>query len=126
MHARAHRRWPASASLLVLGALCLRAFVPAGFMPATVDGRFTLMLCGAGLTPVVTNPSLVHLSHLGIAGDADCPFGQSAGTAPLPALPLILVTVRPDSLAGAAGGTQIHLPHGPPTAQFPRGPPRLA
>ena len=35
-------------ALLIVAMLCVRAFIPAGFMAAPVDGRWQLVVCSPG------------------------------------------------------------------------------
>lgn len=112
----------------VLAMLCLRALVPAGFMLAPVEGQLAVVLCDADAARAAhhhagqDHPG--HHHHLQL--DPTCPYAQSAGPAPLPALPAmdpqpVVSTPIPVVHLG-----QVYAPCGPPRQQSPRGPPHLA
>jgi len=122
--------------------LCLRAFVPAGFMFAPVDGQLEVVLCDTDALGAAQDhqarsdhqaPRGVHAHHAhDHAGhhhaqtDPTCPYAQSSGPAPLPALP-VLASVQIATLsAPSAQVAQTHSRFGPTRQQSPRGPPRLA
>jgi hypothetical protein len=120
---RGVRHWAAP---FVLAMLCLRAFIPAGFMLAPLDGHLAVVLCdtdarGPGHHTHHSNPAHPHTHP-----DPTCPYAQSSGPAPLPALPgvaaveLGIVTVRD------VEAPQTHANFGPTRQQTPRGPPQLA
>lgn len=134
------RHWAAP---FVLAMLCLRAFIPAGFMLAPVDGQLAVVLCDTdalGGAPGhhayghYTGDSYTqgHHAHDHAAGhhhtqtDPTCPYAQSSGPAPLPALPVLaavqIATLRTPPIQVA----QTHSRFGPTRQQSPRGPPRLA
>jgi hypothetical protein len=118
-------RWAAP---WVLAMLCLRALVPAGFMLEPIDGRLAVVLCDTDAAGAVhhqggqDHPS--HHHHLQL--DPTCPYAQSAGPAPLPALPVLgpqPVVSAPLQLTHVA---QTYARSGPSRQNFPRGPPHLA
>ncbi|MDB6157356.1 MAG: hypothetical protein JWO04_1062 [Gammaproteobacteria bacterium] len=129
------------AAPFVLAMLCLRAFVPAGFMLAPVDGRLEVVLCdtdapGAtpGTSPTKTHGhyALGHHAHDHAAGhhhaqtDPTCPYAQSSGPAPLPVLPVLAAVQLATLSAAPIQVAQTHSRFGPTRQQSPRGPPRLA
>ena len=77
--------WP---RVLLLGMLCLRALVPAGFMLGPVDGHVGMVLCeanAAGMPAHHHHPGMQHApQHAG--HDPTCPYAQSAGKGAGPAL----------------------------------------
>lgn len=90
-------RYPGLASLLVALALLMKAWVPVGYMPATVDGRLLLALCsgsGAIAAPGISTSGTIH--DLGqpdpAAQHADSPCLFSGLSSPLlsGACPLLL------------------------------------
>jgi hypothetical protein len=113
------RHWAAP---FVLAMLCLRAFVPAGFMLAPVDGQLAVVLCDADALGVHDHAAGHHHTQT----DPTCPYAQSSGPAPLPALPVLaavqIATLRTPPIQVA----QTHSRFGPTRQQSPRGPPRLA
>ena len=120
------RHW---ATPFVLALLCLRAFVPAGFMLAPVDGRLDVILCDSDA------PGAVHHHHGGhdpsghhphTLLDPTCPYAQSAGPAPLPVLPLHQAPPLVVSAALPVELEQIYSLFGPVRHQSPRAPPHLA
>jgi hypothetical protein len=124
---------PGRATLFVLGALFLRALVPAGFMLAPVDGRLEFVLCDAEMSADEPQRHHHHHSghdnaahHDGAHSDPTCPYAQSAGPAPLPTLPVLAGAARLDQLAAPTAVTQTLLSFGPPRKQSSRGPPHLA
>jgi hypothetical protein len=104
---------------VLLGLLCLRALIPAGFMLAPIDGRLHIVLCDSNV-----HGPLHH--HHGAHADPTCPYAQSSGPAPLPAFPSVVSApfgyVAPASFELA----QTVTPFGPTRQQSPRGPPNLA
>ncbi len=78
----------------VLAMLCLRALVPAGFMLAPLDGRLNVVLCESGATELML-PHSQHQHHHHTQIDHGCPYAQSSGPAPMPALPAL----EPQSVA---------------------------
>ena len=110
---------------LLLVMLALRALVPAGFMLAPVDGQPAIVLCDTD-APGVPHQHAGH-HHAGHAHlDPTCPYAQSAGPAPLPALPVL--TGAPAATAGAlpTPTAQVHARFGPSRQQSPRAPPLSA
>jgi hypothetical protein len=129
---RAHK--PGRISLLVLGLVFLRALVPAGFMLAPVDRHLSVVLCdGEATLPAALMPAGHHHAHTdhaahqhGAHGDLTCPYANSSGPAPLPALPALaggMACAHPPSPAAV---TQTLLAFGPLRQVSSRGPPRLA
>ena len=126
------RHWAAP---FVLAMLCLRAFIPAGFMLAPVDGQLAVVLCDtdapAGVQGRDANTQ-GHHAHAHAAGhhhakaDPTCPYAQSSGPAPLPSLPLLAAVQVATASAPAVQVAQTHSRFGPTRQQSPRGPPRLA
>lgn len=116
----------------VLPVLLLRASIPAGFMAASVDGTWQIVLCQPGLMAGVHHDH--HHHHLGapdtapasVDVDPTCPYAQSAGPALLPTLPILPAAVAMHRLEPPAATTQTELSYGPPRQQSPRGPPTLA
>jgi hypothetical protein len=112
----------------VLVMLCLRALVPAGFMLAPIDGQLAVVLCNTDAARAVhhhggrDHPN--HHHHLQV--DPTCPYAQSAGPAPLPALPVLgpQPVVSAPLLPTQVGETYAR--SGPSRQTFPRGPPDLA
>lgn len=114
------RRFRSSrAGILLLAMLLFRAYVPAGFMPAS-GVPFALELCPAGLAGMP-----MHLHHHGSthADFESCPFGSAPGAGPVsylldvPAvarLPLQRVAV-PETLPPVLRPQRTHQPRGPPT-----------
>lgn len=102
----------------VLAMLCVRALLPATVMLAPVAGHAALVLC-EGASPA-------HAHHGHGHGNATCPFAQSAGPAPLPALPHLLPAAVADATPGITAAAQTHPHPGPSRQQTPRAPPVLA
>jgi len=129
------RHWAAP---FVLTMLCLRAFIPAGFMLAPVDGQFAIVLCdtdapgGAQSSHTHSSYTQGHHGHDHAAGhhhaqtDPSCPYAQSSGPAPLPALPVLAAVHVATLSALPIQAAQTHPRFGPTRQQSPRGPPRLA
>jgi hypothetical protein len=115
------RHW---ASPWVLAMLCLRAFIPAGFMLAPVEGRPAVVLCDTDAAPSHRHAGHEQAgSHHHAQFDPTCPYAQSAGPAPLPVLPAlepqpVLTTLRlPEQLQ------QVFHLSGPPRQHSARAPP---
>jgi hypothetical protein len=116
-----HRR---RAVLALLAALVLRAFVPAGFMPAVRAGSLALVFCGPGAA--ASGPHAHHLGHAAGSGHAlragDCPFAQSASpvlpsvATPCGTSPRVAAVLRADRPAAPAPGVPLRYaaPRGPP------------
>jgi hypothetical protein len=112
--------------------LCLRALVPAGFMLAPIDGRLAVVLCDSDARGAMQRHAghdhvgHDHAGHHHTQTDPTCPYAQSAGPAPLPALPVLAgapletVPVLPTHFA------QTYAQFGPSRQQSPRGPPHFA
>ncbi len=117
--------WAAPWVLVMLG---LRALIPAGFMLAPAEGHLTVVLCDAVAHGAVhhlgSHDHPGHRSHTQF--DPTCPYAQSAGPAPLPALPVL--GPQPIATAGPlpVQVAQTHAQSGPSRQQSPRGPPHLA
>jgi hypothetical protein len=120
------------AMLLVLGALFLRALVPAGFLLAPVNGSLAFVLCDAEMSGALQHQHHHHPGHDGSAhhdgghGDPTCPYAQSAGPAPLPSLPALAGAEGCDLLLPPVALTQTLFSFGPPRQQSSRGPPSPA
>lgn len=109
----------------VLAMLCLRALLPAGFMLAGGDGRLAVVLCDSDARSAAhhrhghQHPGHAHL-------DPTCPYAQSAGPAPLPALPVLPAAPIATALRLPRAASQTWVPFGPSRQQSPRAPPHLA
>ena len=122
------------AALLVLFMLAVRALVPAGFMLAPVEGRLSFVLCEPDVLGGPQSHSHHHhhaghdaAGHSGSShGDVICPYAQSAGPAPLRALPALAAAVVIVEDVPPAIIHQVSLRSGPLRHQSPRGPPTLA
>src|SRR3982074_1247637 len=116
------RHWAAP---FVLAMLCLRAFVPAGFMLAPVDGRLAVVLCdtdapGAAQSHhgpghyIPDHRTSGHHAHDHAAGhhhaqaDPTCPYAQSSGPSPLPVLPVLAAVQIATLSAAPIQGAQTH------------------
>src|ERR1700682_1042929 len=109
-------RW---ASILLLAVLLFRAYVPAGFMPAS-GAPFALELCPVGMAAMPT-----HLHHSsGTHADFEtCPFGSAPGGGPIchhvvfesagPAPSEPMAAFQPPLLTLRL--TKAHQPRGPPS-----------
>jgi hypothetical protein len=128
-----HRGVRYRAAPFVLAMLCLRAFIPAGFMLAPIDGRLEIVLCDtdAGGSGHSTGLHATHHGHHSDPAhphahpDPTCPYAQSSGPAPLPALPAV-AAVRVTVLTGRSvevAQTDSHF--GPERQHTSRGPPQL-
>ena len=114
------RRWAAP---FVLVMLCLRALVPAGFMLAPLNGRLAVVLCDSMAAPGGAHEHVGH-HHPGHAHlDPTCPFAQSSGPAPLPAMidhtdarwvPQRVTPLLEQSLVLAEPPARYTAPRGPP------------
>jgi hypothetical protein len=120
--------------MIVLAVLCLRAFVPAGFMLAPVDGRVSFVLCDPAVLAASHGMHTTHgpashehaAHHHGSHIDPNCPYAQSAGPAPLQTLPTLAGDLISIGLELPTEFAQIFIQFGPTRQQFPRGPPQLA
>lgn len=123
-----HFRNPGRATLFVLGMLLLRALIPAGFMLVPVDGGLTVVVCdaevSAGETQHHHHPGHDHSAQSqGGHSDPTCPYAQSAGPAPLHALPVLAGGAVYDLLVPPVAVTQTVPTSGPPRQHSSRGPP---
>ena len=109
---------------LVAPVLALRALVPAGFMAASVDGRWQIVLCQPE-----SRPGAHHHHHDPGSGSGDidltCPYAQSAGPALMPTLPALPAAIAMHREQQPQATTQTRLSFGPSRQQSPRGPPTL-
>ena len=114
--------------MLVLAMLALRALVPAGFMLAPEAGRLAIVLCDADARGGAGHhhhpDGLQHPLHAHL--DPTCPYAQSAGPAPLPALPVLAATPISTVRLLPARSLATFVPFGPSREQSPRAPPRFA
>ena len=116
---------------VVLGMIFLRALVPAGFMLAPVEGRIAFVLCAAEMPAGTGQPPHRHhhpgagaaAPHAGVHGDPSCPYAQSAGSAPLPTLPVLAGGAVSDRPVPPPDVTQTFQTSGPDRQQTSRGPP---
>lgn len=113
-------RWAAP---FVLAMLCVRAFVPAGFMVVPVDGLLAVVLCDSDASGAMYRGGHVHSGHHHGQVDPTCPYAQSAGPAPLPTLPMLPGALLAWVSVCAAEVAQIHAHFGPVREQHPRAPP---
>jgi len=107
--------------------LAVRALVPAGFMANASEAGFQLVFCDA--TAMAQHAGQHHSHHhsqTGAATDPGCPYAQSAGPAPLPALPFVASDVRHAHVVVPVEAASVAATSGPPRQQTPRGPPVLA
>jgi hypothetical protein len=112
--------------LLLLGLMGLRALVPAGFMLAPLDGRLQLVICDSnahGLLHQHHHHGGQDSGHAPVHPDPTCPYAQSAGPAPLPALPVMAAECSGKLLPPSFELAQLASPFGPTRQQTPRGPP---
>jgi hypothetical protein len=110
---------------LVAPVLALRALIPAGFMAASVDGAWQIVLCRPEV--MAGGHHHHHGQRSGVAvGDPTCPYAQSAGPALMPTLPELPASASMHGAAQPQAMTQTRLTFGPPRQQTPRGPPLLA
>jgi len=70
--------------------------------------------------------SAEHPGPLHAHPDPTCPYAQSAGPAPLPALPVLAAAPVADHTLLPAHQARAFTAFGPDRQQTPRGPPRLA
>lgn len=117
-----------AATQLVLGMLCLRALVPAGFMLAPVDGRLGWVLCAPEVMAGghYSHSRHVHVGHQGGHAAQACPYAQSAGSAPLTALPVLAGGSTVDRWVSPTLVAQTYLRFGPPRQHTSRGPPQFS
>jgi hypothetical protein len=105
--------------------LGLRALVPAGYMLAPEDGQLAVVVCEAN------EPGAAHRhdghQHAGHThSDPTCPFAQSAGPTPLPALPALAPASVATVLLLPAQVSQAFVQSGPSRQPSARAPPRFA
>ena len=149
--AAVHRRFRFAQRIdrTILAFLCLRALIPAGFMLAPVDGHLEVVLCDAAGAMTMHHPKMAEMpgmkhmpgmDHAAVAdtdsdahsapghahADPTCPYAQSAGPAPLPALPALPRAHVVQALPVAQRSAQLQSAFGPRRAQTPRAPPALA
>ena len=108
------------AGILLLALLLFRAYVPAGFMPAS-GVPFALELCPAATMPMPMPGHLHH--HPGTHADFEsCPFGSAPAGGPhshhivfasAPPAPLARIADI-ETLAPALRAQRTHQPRGPP------------
>lgn len=111
-------------ALLILAMLCVRAFIPAGFMAAPVDGRWQLVVCGPGALGSAGHTQH-DPGHQHQHDDPNCPFALSAAPGPLPSLPALAAVQNAAVLALPTGAAQPYPSFEPARQHLPRGPPRL-
>ena len=111
---------------LVFAMLCLRAMVPAGYMLALVDGGLAVVRCDAAATGSSAHHRAGHDhgGHDHTQPDPTCPYAQSAGPAPLPALPALDAVPQAGVAPALTRLSQTRAPlFGPDRQPAPRGPP---
>jgi hypothetical protein len=126
------RRRRGRASLWLLALLLFRAYIPAGFMPAS-GVPFALELCPVGLAGMPAAHSLHHAGthdhpgshdHTGLHAEfAACPFGSAPAAGPIshhvdfesPEPALSRPTVAIQSPFFSFRPQRSHLPRGPPS-----------
>jgi len=106
--------------------LCLRALVPAGFMLVPIDGRISYVLCDAQSAAALHHHG-DHHQHPGHShNDPTCPYAQSGGPAPLPALPVLPQELLAGNSLAPPRSSQVYSPFGPTRQQPARAPPLYA
>ncbi|MCX7055746.1 MAG: hypothetical protein NTZ79_00725 [Proteobacteria bacterium] len=110
---------------LLLLLLALRALVPTGFMATVAETGIQMVFCEPGATGSAHHGHAHHHGHGGSA-DPSCPFAQSAGPAPLPAIPMLAAEAPVQAFIDLLLHAQTTTSPGPPRQQTPRGPPDLA
>jgi len=124
---------------LVLGLVLLRGLVPAGFMLAPVEGNVAFVLCSVDMPAAVMGAGAMqmpaghrhghasqdHGAPRGAHGDPTCPYAQSGGPSPLPALPVLAGGATFERPPLPAAITQTLLGFGPIRQPSSRGPPHL-
>ena len=123
-HSRSTRgqRWLLPLLLVMLGA---RAAVPAGFMLSPVEGRLDLVICDADAASALRHHGHEHDGHHHAQSDPTCPYAQSAGPAPLPALAALPAAPVASERVQPVLAAQLHARFGPQRQQTSRGPPTL-
>jgi Protein of unknown function (DUF2946) len=109
-------------------ALLFRALIPVGFMLEPVDGRADIILCASDAPTAMMHHGIHGHSghHQHSHADLTCPYAQSAGPAPLPALPVLAAAPTAPVFLLQAQIQQTHARFGPIRQHSPRAPPRLA
>jgi len=114
-------------TVVLLPALLLRSLIPAGFMLAPLDGRLSVILCDTDAAgPAHKHAGHDHPGHHHLQLDPNCPYAQSAGPAPLPALPALGPQPVVKAPVQPAHPGEVYAHCGPPRQQVPRGPPHFA
>ena len=119
------RAWRRSVGVLAL-LLLVRALVPAGFMASASEAGFQLVFCDAAAMAQHAGHHTHHHSRTGATTEPGCPYAQSAGPAPPPALPFVASDVRHAHVVVPVEAASGAATSGPPRQQTPRGPPVLA
>lgn len=124
---RPHRRLQSIAAALALGAMLLRALLPAGFMPAAgEDAGLRMELCTAnGLQSIAVDGADDPLSSQQRTHAAGCVFAAVAASGP----PVVAIAEGPRVVASGPALPVVAdvAPRSPPLRQsLPRGPPALA
>jgi hypothetical protein len=106
-------------------ALLFRALIPVGFMLEPADGRAEIVICApadpSAMPQIGAHDHAEHHHHS--HADSTCPYAQSAGPAPLPALPPVAAAPRAPDLRAHGQVRRINVLFGPSRQQSPRGPP---
>jgi hypothetical protein len=107
--------------MLLLALLLFRAYVPAGFMPAS-GTPFALELCPTAMAGM---PAHAH-HHGGTHADFEsCPFGSAPGAGPI-SHPIDFASAGPAPVPRMAAVDTLPVPHRAQRTHQPRGPPALA
>src|SRR5260221_4311552 len=115
------RQRASRAGILLLALLVFRAYIPAGFMPAS-GVPFALQLCPAA---TVGMPAHLH-HHAGTHADFEsCPFGSAPGAGPI-SHHLDFDTAGPAPSQRIIAFEAPRLTHRAERSHPPRGPPSLA
>ena len=115
------RQGASRAGILLLALLLFRAYVPAGFMPAS-GVPFALELCPTAMAGV---PAHLH-HHAGSHADFEsCPFGSAPGAGPISHL-VDFESVGPAPSQRIIAFEAPRLTHRAERSHQPRGPPSLA
>lgn len=116
------RTAPGFAALL-LAMLSLHALVPAGFMASVADGGVQMVFCESDSA---LSHGHAHQHPHSSTPDPSCPFAQSSGPAPLPALPALATDAYVHAFDPPIATARTGAPCGPVRQQTCRGPPALA
>jgi hypothetical protein len=109
------------AGILLLALLVFRAYVPAGFMPAS-GVPFVLQLCPTAMAGM---PAHLH-HHAGTHSDFEsCPFGSAPGAGPI-SHHIDFESVGPAQTLRIVAFEVPRLKHRTERSHQPRGPPSLA